>query len=64
MTFSDGLKMRTTPLGSGNSKRGQDYTVTAENGISAASTRSAATPTICAGSGWTSTVQLRVQATW
>ena len=46
------LTMRPTGLGSGIDKDRPDYTVvTAAGGRSAASTRRAAVPTICAGSG-------------
>ena len=45
------LKLRPTGLGSGIDKDRPDYAVYAASGVSAASTKRAAVPTICAGSG-------------
>ena len=46
------LKLRPTGLGSGIDKDRPDYTVYCwRAGMSAASTRRAAVPTVCAGSG-------------
>ena len=45
------LKLRPIGLGSGIDKDRPDYTVLPASGKSAASTRPAAVPTVCAGSG-------------
>ena len=45
------LKLRPTGLGSGIDKDRPDYAVVPASGRSAASTKRAAVPTICAGSG-------------
>ena len=45
------LKLRPTGLGSGIDKDRVDYTVYLAAGMSVASMRPAAVPTICAGSG-------------